>query len=185
LAFSWQAPGLFLAAFFALLRTGRRRRFRIDGHIRIRIFRGRNNGPGVPRGPGVHLNPRIDPGLRHPGRLLAGHAGLCPESFSEAEPQHGESHHDNVLHSLKCYPRRLKNCTARSCRSASVSVLKVPRLRRLPVFGFFFLEYSLYSPDSSFRIISSPPDSRGYVTRHGNAPVWKSLGPSHELLRAD
>src|SRR6478672_3732475 len=33
-------------------------------------------------------------------------------------------------------PRRLKNCTARSCFSACSRVLNVPRLRRLPVFGF-------------------------------------------------
>src|SRR5438105_10068515 len=30
-------------------------------------------------------------------------------------------------------PRRLKYCTARSCFSAAARVLKVPRLRRLPV----------------------------------------------------
>jgi hypothetical protein len=31
---------------------------------------------------------------------------------------------------------RLKYCTARSCCSAAARLLKVPRLRRLPVFGF-------------------------------------------------
>jgi metallo-beta-lactamase family protein len=31
--------------------------------------------------------------------------------------------------------------------------LNVPRFLRLPVFGFFFLEYSRYSPDGNFRII--------------------------------
>jgi S1-C subfamily serine protease len=31
--------------------------------------------------------------------------------------------------------------------------LNVPRLLRLPVFGFFFREYSRYSPEASFRII--------------------------------
>jgi hypothetical protein len=36
--------------------------------------------------------------------------------------------------------RFLKNCTARSCFSAAARVLKVPRLRRLPVVGFFFFE---------------------------------------------
>jgi hypothetical protein len=35
-------------------------------------------------------------------------------------------------------------------------VEKVPRLRRLPVFGFFLREYNRYSPDFSFRIISPP-----------------------------
>jgi hypothetical protein len=35
-------------------------------------------------------------------------------------------------------------------------VEKVPRLRRLPVFGFFLREYKRYSPDFSFRIISPP-----------------------------
>ena len=34
------------------------------------------------------------------------------------------------------YPRRLKYCTARSCCSAAARVLNVPRLCRLPVFGF-------------------------------------------------
>jgi hypothetical protein len=29
----------------------------------------------------------------------------------------------------------------------------VPRLRRFPVFGFFFLEYRRYWPDLSFLII--------------------------------
>jgi hypothetical protein len=32
----------------------------------------------------------------------------------------------------------------------------VPRLRRRPVFGFFFREYSRYCPDLSLRIISAP-----------------------------
>ena len=37
-------------------------------------------------------------------------------------------------------PRRLKNCTARSCFSAAARDANVPRLRRRPVFGSFFLE---------------------------------------------
>ena len=37
-------------------------------------------------------------------------------------------------------PPRLKNCTARSCFSASSRVSNVPRFRRLPVFGSTFLE---------------------------------------------
>src|SRR5437879_2381729 len=41
---------------------------------------------------------------------------------------------------------RLKNWTALSCFWAAVRVLKVPRFLRLPVFGFFFLEYNRYSP---------------------------------------
>ena len=53
--------------------------------------------------------------------------------------------------------RRLKNCTARSCRSAAALVLNVPRLRRRPVFGFFFREYRRYVPDASLRIIPTPP----------------------------
>jgi hypothetical protein len=35
-------------------------------------------------------------------------------------------------------------------------VEKVPRLRRLPVFAFFFREYKRYSPDFNLRIICSP-----------------------------
>jgi hypothetical protein len=35
---------------------------------------------------------------------------------------------------------RLKNCTARSCFSAAARVLKVPRLRRRPVFGLILRE---------------------------------------------
>jgi hypothetical protein len=38
--------------------------------------------------------------------------------------------------------RRLKNWTAFSCFFAAVRVLNVPRLRRLPVRGFFFREYN-------------------------------------------
>jgi hypothetical protein len=36
---------------------------------------------------------------------------------------------------------------------------KVPRLRRLPVFGFFLREYNRYSPDFSLRIILSATSS--------------------------
>src|SRR5690349_18494878 len=35
---------------------------------------------------------------------------------------------------------RWKYCTSRSCFSAAARVLNVPRFRRLPVLGFFFLE---------------------------------------------
>ena len=38
--------------------------------------------------------------------------------------------------------RRLKYWTARSCFSAAARLLKVPRLRRFPVFGSILLEYS-------------------------------------------
>src|SRR3979490_1901293 len=53
---------------------------------------------------------------------------------------------------------RLKYCTSRSCFSAAARDLKVPRLRRLPVFGLTLREYSRYSPDCSLRIMdaSSP-----------------------------
>jgi hypothetical protein len=37
-------------------------------------------------------------------------------------------------------PRRLKNWTARSCFIAASLVLNVPKLRRLPVWGFFLRE---------------------------------------------
>jgi hypothetical protein len=50
---------------------------------------------------------------------------------------------------------RLKNCTARSCFSAAARFPNVPRFLRRPVFGSFFREYSLYSPDFSFLIIAA------------------------------
>jgi len=40
----------------------------------------------------------------------------------------------------------LKNCTAFSWRFAAVRLENVPKLRRLPVFGFFFREYRRYRP---------------------------------------
>jgi hypothetical protein len=49
----------------------------------------------------------------------------------------------------------LKYWTARSCFSAAARVEKVPRFLRRPVFGFFFLEYSLYCPDFSLRIMAT------------------------------
>src|SRR5206468_9548653 len=49
----------------------------------------------------------------------------------------------------------LKNWTARSCFSAAARVEKVPRFLRRPVFGLFFLEYSLYCPDFSLRIMAT------------------------------
>ncbi|HZU31909.1 MAG TPA: hypothetical protein VFB79_12390, partial [Candidatus Angelobacter sp.] len=55
---------------------------------------------------------------------------------------------------------RLKYCTARSCALAFSSDENVPRLRRFPVLGFFLREYSRYSPDFSFRIMS------------GNTPIY-------------
>jgi len=47
----------------------------------------------------------------------------------------------------------LKYWTSRSCLAAAARVEKVPRLRRRPVFAFFFLEYSRYCPDFSLRIM--------------------------------
>lgn len=41
---------------------------------------------------------------------------------------------------MRTQPRLLKNCTARSCRSAAARVGNVPRLRRLPVRGSFLRE---------------------------------------------
>jgi len=52
-----------------------------------------------------------------------------------------------------CYPRRLKNCTARSCFSAAARVSKVPRFRRRLVCGSGLREYSRYWPDFSLRIM--------------------------------
>src|SRR5712671_6264203 len=54
---------------------------------------------------------------------------------------------------------RLKYCTARSCRSAAARVPNVPRLRRFPVRGFFFLEYNRYLPDFSLRIMALDEES--------------------------
>ncbi len=68
--------------------------------------------------------PRGAAGLRH-GR---GGAERRQEGERDEEPTH------------RPHPRRLKNWTARSCRSAAARVLKVPRLRRRPVFGSFFRE---------------------------------------------
>jgi len=51
---------------------------------------------------------------------------------------------------------RLKYWTARSCCCAACRVWKVPRLRRLPVFAFFLLEYKRYSPVFNFRITVTP-----------------------------
>jgi hypothetical protein len=48
---------------------------------------------------------------------------------------------------------RLKYWTARSWASADFRVSKVPKLRRLPVFGSLLREYSRYCPDFNFRII--------------------------------
>jgi len=41
---------------------------------------------------------------------------------------------------LASHPRRLKNCTARSCFAAAARELNVPKFRRLPVLGFLFRE---------------------------------------------
>jgi hypothetical protein len=49
----------------------------------------------------------------------------------------------------------LKYSTSRSCFSAAARLEKVPRLRRFPVFGLNFREYSLYLPEASLRIICS------------------------------
>src|ERR1051325_4043661 len=57
---------------------------------------------------------------------------------------------------------RLKYCTAFSCFFAAAFVLNVPRLLRLPVFGFFLREYRRYLPDFSFLIIA-PSDIRRWV----------------------
>src|SRR5947209_727633 len=43
---------------------------------------------------------------------------------------------------------------ARSCFFAPAFVLNVPRFLRLPVFGSFLREYSLYLPDFSFLIMT-------------------------------
>ena len=68
-------------------------------------------------------------------------------------------------------PRRLKNCTARSCFSAAPRVRKVPKFLRLPVVGSFFREYSRYSPFLSFRIMTVclPPSALRAACRAGVA----------------
>ena len=74
---------------------------------------------------------------------------------------------------------RLKYWTSRSCCSACSRVLKVPRLRRFPVWASFFLEYRRYSPVFSFRIIGSSPFIRD--SWHGFAQLSGRLGagPQH------
>src|SRR5690349_21457151 len=64
--------------------------------------------------------------------------------------------------------RRLKNCTARSCRSAALRLLNVPRFRRRPVRGSFFFEYRRYSPVDSLRIMVHLPAI--FVAQFGPAP---------------
>ena len=49
-------------------------------------------------------------------------------------------HHRRRSESGNCSQCRLKYCTSRSCFSAASRESKVPRLRRLPVFGFCFFE---------------------------------------------
>jgi hypothetical protein len=49
--------------------------------------------------------------------------------------------------------RRLKYWSARSSCSAAARDLKVPRFRRLVVFGSFFLRYRRYSPEGNLRIM--------------------------------
>src|SRR5579872_6895398 len=58
---------------------------------------------------------------------------------------------------------RLKYCTSRSCFSAAARDLKVPRLRRLPVFGLTLREYSRYSPERSLRIMTSPRQCLSHI----------------------
>ena len=88
--------------------------------------------------------------------ILSGGSKVRPRSGSSSEPN------------PSAYPRRLKNCTARSCRSAAPRVLNVPRFRRRPVFGSRLREYRRYSPVRSFRIIPSET-----ILTHGRAPRMK------------
>ena len=86
------------------------------------------------------------------------------------------AHHLN--HVRRCQaanrqPCRLKYCIARSCFSAAVLVLNVPRLRRLPVFGFTLREYRRYSPDESFRIIVK----RRLQLRRGEGAIGSASAP--------
>src|SRR6185436_9349399 len=103
----------------------------------------------------------LAPAPRHLGALLAqggtrslGQAGNRPllacrfRRLLDVAPRGGA-----LLSAGHGQPRRLKNCTARSCFSAAARVLNVPRLRRRPVFGLSFLEYSRYSPEASLRIM--------------------------------
>src|SRR5262245_28572463 len=53
-------------------------------------------------------------------------------------------------------PCRLKNCTARSWRSAAPRDANVPRLRRRPVRGSTLREYKRYFPVLSLRIMRAP-----------------------------
>ena len=66
--------------------------------------------------------------LRHPRRIVVGARAI----------RSGDENH--LARELARYPRRLKNCTARSCFSAAARVLKVPRFLRWPVFESIFFE---------------------------------------------
>src|SRR5687768_11713398 len=69
-------------------------------------------------------------------RWLPQDSRLTVATVSSAAP-HRRSH---AISPCDAQPPRLKNCTARSCFSAAARVRNVPRLRRLPVFGFFLRE---------------------------------------------
>ena len=70
------------------------------------------------------------------GQCLVGrvHDGVRVES-GDVYDSGGQLHNEQPI-----YPRRLKNCTARSCRSAAARVANVPRFRRFPVLGSCFRE---------------------------------------------
>ena len=70
--------------------------------------------------------------------------GTNRPSFSEFSPMRSLNKAGALLAGHRCLGSnaqwRLKNCTARSCFSAAARVLKVPRLRRRPVFGLILRE---------------------------------------------
>ena len=69
---------------------------------------------------------------------------FSPNALSEFSPMRSLNKAGALLAGHRCLGSnaqwRLKNCTARSCFSAAARVLKVPRLRRRPVFGLILRE---------------------------------------------
>src|ERR1700674_90104 len=83
------------------------------------------------------------------GEVNCRHAAVAEEALDRVavgervgEGDGGVAHGRNIARERIAVPqpRRLKNCTARSCFFAAAKLLKVPRLRRRPVLGFTFRE---------------------------------------------
>ena len=108
-----------------------------------------DRGPAKPGPPGQRVS-RIPSDLSCPAsclRVLRVSRSETSAPAGQREPAWFRAGHD--------YPRRLKNCTARSCFSAAALEENVPRLRRRRVRGSTFREYRRYWPDWSLRIIGT------------------------------